>query len=355
MKPSSRRLRRACLLGAAGITAAATIFAGVTASAAAQPSHSGNWRHHHAGPGYPPPGGIYAPFTDCPLLNPLMEESAPGNATGCVAGDATSGTITIGNITTPVTHPVNVQFGAWDPPNAEPEQFTGGVLPPPNGLSAQLVSAPEVVPGGLLKALGCPSTTASVQKLCNEATKLGGRFLNLYAAAESAGQITNFELVTWTQPLIFQLINPLLGNSCDIGSVDNPVVINPSLTGTLTIENDPDPAKHPDTEVLKISDGTASDNTFTAPVVTGCGPGGAANIAIDEAIDTSAGLPSASGSNSITLSGTFYFGASYAPANMAHVLLSAFLASVGTPPASGSSAGARPLTAATLRGRYGFK
>jgi len=338
------------------------ILAGVTASAvAAQPARDAAPEHSragldHRGPGYPPPGGIYTPFTDCPLLNPLMQESAGGSATGCIAGDAVSGTIQMGNITTPVTRPVTVQFGVWDPPNATPSQFTGGILPPPAGLRAQLVSSPELVPGGLLKALGCPSTDPTVEKMCQKATHRGGNYLNVYAQAQSAGPITNFDLVTWTQPLKFQLINPLLGPSCYIGSDDNPVVVNPSLTGTLVIENDPNPTLHPDTAVLEITGGAATDTTFAAPGVTGCGPGGSANIPVDEAIDASAGLPSASGSNSLTLSGTFYFAACYAPANMARILLSAFRDSRGTPPPGGGAEAAHRIAAASLRdGRYGIR
>jgi hypothetical protein len=356
MKAFTRRIRPAFVLGAAAATAAALIIAGVTSSAlAAQPARHGTSRVRpgQLGPGYPPPGGIYTPFTNCPLLNPLMQESLDGNATGCVAGDADIGSITIGNITTPVAHPVTVQFGIWDPPDATPNQFTGGVLPPFAGLGAQLVSSPEFVPGGLLKALGCPSSNSTVENLCQEATYFGGNYLDVYAQAQSAGQITNFQLTTWTQPLKFRLINPLLGSSCYIGSDDNPVVVNPVLTGHLAIESDPHPKEHPDTDVLEITDGTATDTTFTAPGVTGCGPGGAANIPVDEAIDASAGLPSASGSNSLTLSGTFYLAVSYAPKNMANILLSAFKASVGTPAPSAKAA--RRIPAASLRdGRYGI-
>ena len=46
--------------------------------------------------------------------------SAPNDLSvvACVGGNATSGSITIGNITTPVVQPVNVQFGFWTPPDA---------------------------------------------------------------------------------------------------------------------------------------------------------------------------------------------------------------------------------------------
>jgi hypothetical protein len=360
MKASSPRLRRALLLSATAATAAAMIVAGSAAQAAHPAPHTGAGHSHvrpdALGPGYPPPGGIYTPFTNCPLLKPVMAESVGGSATGCVAGDAVSGSIKIGNVTTLVAHPVIAQFGIWDPPDAGSNQFAGGVLPPFAGLSAQLVSSPEFVPGGLLKALGCPSKNATVENLCQEATYFGGKYLNVFAKAQSAGQITNFNLTTWTQPLKFKLINPLLGSSCYIGSDDNPVVVNPSVTGTLVVENDPNPKLFPDVGVLAITDGTASDTTFAAPGVTGCGPGGSANIPVDEAIDKAVGLPSASGKNSLTLNGNFYLGVSFAPRNMASNLLAAFKASVGTPPPSAGQEDAHKITAASLRdGRYGIR
>ncbi|HUB41815.1 MAG TPA: hypothetical protein VMA72_23470 [Streptosporangiaceae bacterium] len=213
MKASSQWIRRAVLWGATGAVAAAVIVAASSAEAAHTTLRAGSGQSHAAskkGPGYPAPKGIYKPFTNCPLLNPLMQESTRGNATGCVAGIVNSGTIKIGNITTKVRpsakvkYPVVVQFGIWDPPNAANQaggdQFTGGILPPPNGLSAQLVSIAQYVPGGLLKALGCPSKNRAVEKLCSEASRRGGKYLKVYASAESAGPITGFDLTTWLQP-----------------------------------------------------------------------------------------------------------------------------------------------------------
>src|SRR5579872_6012602 len=110
MKTSRWRIRHPFVLGSVTSAAAvALIVAGVPAMAlathpAARPSPS------KIGPGYPPPGGIYSTFTNCPLLNPIMQETpslTDGGYTGlsvaaCVAGNATTGSITIGNITTPV-------------------------------------------------------------------------------------------------------------------------------------------------------------------------------------------------------------------------------------------------------------
>jgi hypothetical protein len=357
MKVSGLWIRRAVLWGATGAVTAAVIVAGSSAEAAHTTPRS-QAAANAKGVGYPPPKGIYRPFTNCPLLNPLMQESTPGFATGCVAGQVISGSIKIGKIRTKVVAtaevktPVAVQFGIWSPPNAGSNQFSGGILPPPAGLSAQLVSIPQRVPGGLLKALGCPNSNPTIRRLCNEAKHRGGKYLRVFASAQSAGPITNFQLTLWSQLIEFHLINPLLGSSCFIGSADNPVVVNPSLstTGTAVIETDPHPRFHPDTGVIKIPQATATDTAFAAPGVTGCGPGGTANIAVDEAIDTSTGLPSASGVNSLTLSGTFYLAVCSAPQNMAKTLLSAFRASART----GGKAVDIPMTRASLR-RFGIR
>lgn len=359
MKASSKLARRVVLWSATGAVTAAMIVVGSSAQAAHVTHAAGrSGPATLAGPGYPLPKGIYKPFTDCPILNPLMAESSPNQVTGCIAAQVTSGTIKIGNIsakvraTVKVKVPVGVQFGIWDPPNAGDNQFTGGVLPPPDGLAAQLISQPQHVPGGLNAALGCPSTDKTVEKLCTAIQTVGGKDKPLYASAESAGQLTNFQVVTWTEPIKFHLMNPLLGPNCYVGSDDNPILVNPSLDGNLSQEVDPDPAAHPDTSVLKITKAVATDTSFAAPGATGCGPGGSANIAVDEAIDAAGGLPAASGSNNLTLNGTFFLADCFAPKNQAKVLLSAFKASL-TPAAKPATV--RKISFASLRGKLGFK
>jgi hypothetical protein len=384
MKVSSQRFRRAFFVSATAVATAAMTAAVVTASAAgAQPKpHAGPGQ---IGPGYPPPGGIYSLFTNCPLLNSLMAESP--NITdpmyqgvsyaACVAGVAATGTLKVGNIVTPVVRPVNVQFGFVPPPNSAP----GGdntstnlspppaVVPPPAGLSAMLVTKPDLIPESLTTALGCSTTTnPTVQALCTKAENFGGKYQDIYGLAQSAGQLTNFGLTSWTQRMKIQLINPLLGNNCYIGTDQNPIVINPQISlssgGQLIVKVDPNPAKHPDTEVLDITAATASDTTFFAPAVTGCGfGGGLASVPVDEAIDTSAGLPSASGNNSLALNGTFQVALSavgedsslHQPQNNAKALLSAFADSVGVPPASRQQAAARRITFAEARHIFGLK
>jgi len=173
MKGSSRRLRRGLLASVTAVFALALVVSGVTAAVAAQsvshsaPAHAST--SARAPGGYPAPGGIYAPFTDCPLHNPLMQESVGSEATICVAGEVSSGTLTIGNISTPVVEPVDVQFGGWDPPDPSAGgdwtisgEWAGGILPPPAGIPAMIqTSRRRTSAGSTTRFTGWPSPRGS--------------------------------------------------------------------------------------------------------------------------------------------------------------------------------------------------
>jgi len=342
MRLSNRQHRRALWTGGVAAIATTMIVGAVTSSVSAQSTSTTSTNAR--GPGYPPPNGIYKAFTNCPLNNPVMHEDMPitdsgGGFSACVAGGVGTGSITIGNIVTTVVQPVNVQFGFFIPPK-DSNFYPAPAVPPLAGPSAILSTKPDLLPESLTTALGCPSSDPTVESMCQQAQARGGNYNRVYALAQEAGQITNFSIFTWTQPLKFKLINPLLGNNCYIGSDETPVVVNPSLSvapgGSLFVTYDPNPTVHPDTFVLGITVASATDSTFSAPGVTGCGPGpGVANVPVDEAIDTSSGLPAASGVNNLTLYGSFAIAATTAsedsslsqPQNDAADLLAAFKAS----------------------------
>jgi hypothetical protein len=334
MKPSSPRFRRVLWLGGAAAAAVALLIAGVTSTVAAQPTSLAGTTVR--GPGYPPPGGIYKAFTNCPLNNPIMHEFGTDfGASVCTAGLATGGSVTIGNITTQVTEPVNVQFG-WTFGAPGQSNYPMPVYSPLAGVSAILSTKPDLIPESLTTALSCSTATdPTVQNICQQAQSRGGVYNQVFALAQEAGQLSNFRLLSWTQPVKFKLINPLLGNNCYIGTDSNPIVLNPSLSllpgGSLFFEHDPNPSVFPFAGVLGISGAEASDTTFSAPGVLGCGPGGFANGAVDSALNASSGLPAASG-NSLTLTGSFLLGADNAlggspVVDYSNVLLAAFKAS----------------------------
>jgi hypothetical protein len=349
---SSKRL----LVGTATSAAAIALIA-VGVPAAALAAHPASHASANSGPGYPPPGGIYKGFTNCPILNPLMQEAVPGSAVLCSLGQVANGSVTLGNITTAVTEPVNVQFGGVQTPNANfggdwttgIGGFAGGILPPPQGLTAMLKTKPDLIPEGLTTALGCSTATDPVVlKLCAKANA-NPKDNQVFALAQNVGQLTNFGLTTWTQRIEFKLINPLLGSSCSVGNANQPIVVNPNITlapgGSLEVLPDPHPKAHPNTDVLDITAAIASDTTFTAPGVTGCGPGGAKNISVDTALDAGTGLPAASGVNSLTLNGSFKVADCFANTNQAKTLLSAFNASSTT---AGARVHARKISRSQL-------
>jgi hypothetical protein len=330
------------------VAAVALVAVGVSVAATGSQTHRVAVASASSGPGYPPPGGIYAPFTDCPLKNPLLQEipSVPQpipnglSVAACVDGAVNGGSVKIGNITTPVVKPVDVQFSFDTLPNSSPggdntngiSGYEYGTLPPPEGVSTVILTQADRIGASLSKTLGCPASDPTVESLCQQIGKTPGAE-NVYALAQEAGNITNFGVLAWTQRIKFQLINPLLGPNCYIGSNNNPIVLNPQLGvapgGRLVQLVDPNPTKHPDTFVLAVTKATATDTTFTAPGVTGCGPGGANNIPIDLALDAGTGLPSPSGSNALTLIGRFGIAATVAGESMsinsANTLLSAFV------------------------------
>jgi hypothetical protein len=325
------------------------IVIGVPAAALA--THTGSQaKPDGVGPGYPPPGGIYSSFTNCPLNNTVMDEST--TFTACVGANATTGSITLGSIVTPVLRPVNVQFGFYTGPD---QTYYADVLPPIAGTGALLSTRPDLLPESLTTGLGCATTTSkTVKALCTKAENYGGKYLDVYALAQSDGPITDFDLLSWTQPTKFKLINPLLGNNCYIGTLGHPVMLAPQLSiNSGGVETDPNPTKHPDTEVL-ATNSTATATGFSVPGVSGCGPGGVANIAIDEALDATSGLPAATG-NSLTLTGEFDIAVNTAaedsalpqPQNEAKILLSAFAAS--SKAHGGPQGTVTPVSAAAMR------
>ena len=101
MKTPRWRSRNRFLFPGAVVAAVALAVAGLAAPALARPSAPAVQAAVAQGPGYPPPAGIYKSFTNCPLNNPLMHEVMPSTESGggfaaCVAGNAVTGSITLG-------------------------------------------------------------------------------------------------------------------------------------------------------------------------------------------------------------------------------------------------------------------
>jgi hypothetical protein len=185
---------------------------------------------------------------------------------------------------------------------------------------------------GSRRLVGRPAVT----QLCDTATTSG--HTELTAEVQLAGDITNFSPLAptpFTLPVKIKLNNPLLTGACYIGSDDDPIVLNPMFNpvGTLNFANDPDPVRFPNVAVLSITGSTLTDDVFSVPGATGCGPGGVA----DAAINARLGLPSPSGNNHLVLvDNDALFADDFSESNQARDLLAAFNASVGVPSPSGA-------------------
>ena len=132
-----------------------------------------------------------------------------------------NGSVKIGNIVTPVTKPVDVQFATITLPNSSPGgdnsgaegALASGTLPPPEGANTIILTQPDRIPGSLFKELGCPSSDPTVESLCKQtqstpggnvqnnlyltATNRTTRGLEVYVDYFGANNIANLRVYDW--------------------------------------------------------------------------------------------------------------------------------------------------------------
>jgi hypothetical protein len=254
------------------------------------------------------PTGVYAPFGDCPLSNPVVDV--------CVYAESTKGTFTIGNKAVPIKNPVILQGGFDFHENLfGPLDFYGAE----DGNTIPKVSQP--VPGGLL-GVTAPSWWPSILRdLFNETINNG--FTGVTATVELAGPASAIKLnlanaltqsgTTLAMPIKVKLGNPFLGSSCYIGSNSNPIQLN-LTTGTTS----PPPPNTPITgspgeligqdeaNFLALVGNRLVDNSFAAPGANGCG--GLFSFLVDPFVNSIVGVPAAAGRNTAILEGTTSMG-----------------------------------------------
>jgi len=280
MRSIPRRWRLAAL--AAG--SALAIFIPVSGASAATTTLNGDW----------------APFNRCPVENSTMLAATGSTSIAfCLASDSPSGSMTLGN-TTVSTGDVNLQVGLVENPSTG--AFTV-VAPSGGAVSAAAVT----IPGGLL-GLICPSGIVAVTAICDEITN--STLNTVTAVVSSAGTPSAFNLgagLSTGEPILsipvkIQLVNPLLGSDCYIGSDSDPVVLQPGNLIQPTVQEnffDTNGTADPNGPLFQLAiTGTAQeDDTFAVPGASGCGLLGI----LDSVVDLKEGLPAASGSNSLTL------------------------------------------------------
>jgi len=263
------------------------------------------------------PSGPYVMFQYCPYTDP--------NVASCVYSVTSSGTLSIGNTSLPITQPIVLQGGLADL----------GPGPLYDAVGAPTLIAPAAnVPGGLLGIVNpAPDWPGPLWTIF---WTIVGTVNNVSATMELVGTTqTNFgnalnPPTDGSDPTAVRLAarvhlqNPFLGDTCYIGSAANPIVIQ-LQTGTT---NPPLPNKpisgNPGTLNFIFTDPvnyigyleeygvSLVDNSFAVPGASGCG-----NVAlglpiitpvletlVSAAVNLKVGLPSAGGKNTAILNGT---------------------------------------------------
>lgn len=260
------------------------------------------------------PKGIFARFSDCPL-------STPG-VTLCQYGETTGGEFSIGSTKVPINKTITLQGGGI--PTGKLNEYYLAPAADGNSLSKTELN----VPGGLTDLVNCEEIKGEGiwEKIERAACKaiFENKVTGVTATTEIAATATNppilnlihliFEEKTaLTLPVKVHLKNPLLGESCYIGSEANPIELH-LTTGTTS---PPEPNKPISGsagtiteehefggEVDKISENSLVDNSYSAPKTEGCG--GFFEFLVGPIVNSKIGLPSASGHNTAILNGTLW-------------------------------------------------
>jgi len=239
----------------------------------------------------------YAPFAECPLSNRATDI--------CIFAQTESGELTIGHKTIPITKTITLQGGVHQDETTGKQKFIGALN------DETLSVAPQVIPGGLKEIIGrgTGQVTATIA-LAAPASAIGVSTQNLI---EAKG-------IGLSLPVKLRLSNPLLGESCYIGSNAHPIVIDLS-TGTTRLSpshksltakpltGKPGHAKFKDEyNLVTLVDESLVSDSFAAPRAEGCGQvsgsGGAHSSQLDLAIDAELGLPIARGDSEALLNVT---------------------------------------------------
>jgi hypothetical protein len=179
----------------------------------------------------------------------------------------------------------NFKMGSKDVPISNPMTLTGGLNGELSGFDANseggLSKEKQLVPGGLIGITG-------LEWLVNFLTF---NQLKLYAVTELVGEPEIGEGLTL--PIRVHLINSALGSGCYVGSPSNPIVLN------MSEAVEPEFVIDEETGIVGFLNGTYVDDTFSAPGASGCTLHlfGFIPISINGLVNSTAGLPAASGEN----------------------------------------------------------
>jgi hypothetical protein len=254
--------------------------------------------------------GEWAKFNNCPTTNP--------NVFKCLQAVVGKGEVVLGKKKVPVVNPVTLQ-GGFSAPTLNPEtfEFSSNFYGATNGVT--LSKNPQPVPGGLSGLINCKEISSWLVRIGCETVFENG-LTGLNATLELAQPATNIKIsetnlileegTVLEMPLKVHLENPLLGDSCYIGSSTAPLKWKltagetepPAGTAPITGSGG-EPELKEENLILQVNGASLVDNAWSAPVANGCG-GPIVELILDPIVNSSIGLPTAAGKNVAILNNT---------------------------------------------------
>ncbi len=272
------------------------------------------------------PMGIFSIFKYCPL------EYVPAGLKECTYAKTSSGEFKIGTTKVPITDSgktIILQGGAI--PTGNPENSAEYFALPAKAPGESLSKTELEVPGGLTDIINCKEITGEfwfekeLRKWCKSVFE--GSTLGVTATSELVANETNPVIVNeralnlesgtaLTLPLRVHLKNPLLGNSCYIGSEAHPLELHLTTGATSPPKGfkslhgkrgTPVSVEEKEHELLRLTENSLVDNTFTAPAPEGCGEveflGKKYTGVLDFLVESKLKIPNKAGENEAILDG----------------------------------------------------
>jgi hypothetical protein len=252
-------------------------------------------------------------------------EQCPTKTAGvhfCLYGTTTKGEFAIGKTKVPINKTIVLQGGALP---TEPSEASGAyyLIPAKNGES---LSKTELnVPGGLLDLINCEEIKGNglIEVIAREACKavFENKETGVTATTELVATSSNPAILSLhnlfaesgtalTLPVRLHLKNPLLGNSCYIGSESHPVQLH--LTTGITSPPGPnkpieglvgEEGEEGEGGILTVHPLRLVDNSFSVPTTEGCGEFLFIKGYLDGIVNSKLGLESTAGNNTAILEG----------------------------------------------------
>jgi hypothetical protein len=283
-------------------TAALALILPVTALASASPAMA-------------EPKGIFKIFNQCPTEIPSVLV--------CNYAQTTSGEFKLGSTTVPINQTITLQGGLVPLAPESPEYFA---VPAKNGES--LSKTALNVPGGITGLIKCEEIKGEglaekfFRTLCKETLEKGITAVTatteLVANAHNPVLLNEFNLseeegTALTLPIRVHLKNPLLGNSCYIGSEASPLQLHlttgethppAGFTPLHGARGTGETLEEKEQRMFRLKGNSLVDNTFSAPGSEGCGEFLFLNGFLDGLVNAKIKIPNKAGENAAVLTGT---------------------------------------------------